>query len=53
MMACSGKDVKHLGSNAGQMPVVVCKSLGSDKDLDHMCNVVVLDTECRLSLIHI
>ena len=38
MMACSSKDVMHLGSNAS-----------SDKDLDLICHMVVLHPECRCS----
>ena len=49
MMACSSKDVKHLGSNARQMLIVVCKLLSSDKDLDLICHMVVLHPECRCS----
>ena len=49
MMACSSKDVKHLCSNARQMPIVVCKLLSSDKDLDLICHMVVLHPECRCS----
>ena len=46
MMACRSQDVKNFGNSAGQMPVVVCKSLGSDKDLDHIYHLVVLHPEC-------
>ena len=49
MMACSSKDVKHLGNNARQMPIVVCKLLSSVKDLDLICHMVVLHSECRCS----
>ena len=45
----SGKDVKHLGNNTGHIPIVVCKSLGSDKYLHHIYHVVVLHPECRCS----
>ena len=49
MMACSSKDVKHLGNNARQMPIVVCKLLSSAKGLDLTCHMVVLHPECRCS----
>ena len=41
--------MKHFGNNAGEMPVVVYKSLGSDKDLDYNYHVVVLHPKCRCS----
>ena len=31
------------------MPIVVCKLLSSDKDLDLICHMVVLHRECRCS----
>jgi len=34
---------------AAQMSVVVCKSLCSDEDFDHIYYVVVLHPECRRS----
>ena len=49
MMACSSKDVKHLGNNARRMPIVVCKLLSFAKDLDHIYHMVVLHPECRCS----
>ena len=42
-------DIKHCGTNAGEIPVVICMSLGSDKDLDHIYHVVVLGPAWRCS----
>jgi len=50
-MACSGKDVKNVLNNVGQIPLVVRKSLGSDKDLGHIYRYNIFTCAKKLTVV--